>query len=226
MAKSSSLDLLKNIIADMVDKNGNIRVRPIGALGKRELSNGTLNFLTNLIMFLRDTSFFTDDTKMYIFNKYITISGVNEAFNGGIIDDTIKLTTTIGRIYYDKNKFEKVFGSSMLVDVLIDTSIISKYESILLKQFIKYSSSNELRKNVIGLNIPKDVINMSLSDDKFEKLLDTIEPYTKPVIDKVNASLDQEIWGYFNYLMSIPKLDGIDRQRQSRLYNILSGESK
>ena len=134
------------------------------------------------------------------------------------------VNTTISKIQYDKNKLTKIFGESMFVDVLTNGRDISNYERILLEQYVKYNGKrSELRKN-LALDIPEDCVYAELDDDKFEELLTIIAPYTKSQMKFIAENLDREACGYFNYLMSMPGLKGIDKERAERLEMLLGYE--
>lgn len=228
MASKGLLTQLKSIIADMTDSNGNIKALPGGQVGKLDLPINKLKFIENLIILLRDTKLITQETKMYLFDKYITIKGVNEAVNEAMStketpdSSKIPLSSTASRITYDKTKLTKIFGQHLVVNMLSRSSSIEVYEQALAEQFRKYNSI-DLRDSLI-ISIPKDCMQMELSEDKFQDFLEVILPYIKSQVKFVEDNLDIEACGYFNYLLSYPNLEGTDKDRADRL-KILLGKS-
>lgn len=225
MAKGGFLDYLKSITGDLVDTNGNIRVTPIDSLGKLGLSNNRLKLLSDIVKLVRDTNLITKETKMYIKEKYISIRGVNEALNLAIDkeEDKIKGTTTQSKIQYDKNKLERLFGVSMFSDILTRDCDITKYEKIVAELYVKYSGNDGARKNLM-LSIPKDCMQSVINEEDFEEFIKIISPYIKGQIQFIEDNLDINCCGYFNYLLNMPNLTGVDRQRAKRLNTILLGE--
>lgn len=222
MAKSGFLNYLKEIIHDMVDSNGNIRPIPVGVTGRRNLPDNRIKLLSDLIRLLRDTDIISDETKIYINNKYITMRGVNEEINNKMKGKEKRhLKTTISRIQYDQLKLEKIFGSDFFVNVLVKGNDISIYEKIIAEQYMKYSKKEDLRKNLI-INIPKNCMNTELSDEEFEEFVSVIAPYVKRHVKFIESNLSEEWCGYFNYLMYMPNLKGKDKERFERLKTLLS----
>lgn len=225
MAKESFLVYLREIIGDMVDVNGNMRVTPIGATGKKNLSNNKIKLLSDIISLLRNTSIINKETRMYISNKYITIRGVNETLNEDITNtqDRINNNTTLSKIQYDKNRLSKIFGESMFVDILSKDMDISIYERIIAEQYVKYAGKSDIKKNLL-INIPSDCMSSEIEEDAFEEFIGVISPYIKSQITFIENNLDISSCGYFNYLLSMPSLTGINKERSDRIKTLLQGE--
>ena len=222
MRKASILEYLKVTIDDMVDNNGNIKALPSGTTGRLNLSNNRLKFLSDLIRLLNDTDIINEETKIYINNRYISIRGSNMEMNKRIGEGRHKIRegTTRSRIYYDKEKLTKIFGESMFPDVLSRRGSIAIYERILAEQYVKYCGSNNYRDNLI-INIPEDCMNSELGDEEFDEFLTIIAPYSKNHIKYIEDNLGERASSYFNYLISMPNLGGIHKQRLDRLRLIL-----
>ena len=213
MAKDGFLEYLRGIISDLVDSNGNFRVMPIGMTGRRNLSIDRIKLLQNIIVLVTKTSIVTKETKMYLLDRYISIRGVNERLRDNGKD--IKFSNTQSKIQYDRNKLQKIFGSHVFVDILTGNKI-ETYEKTVAEQFIKYSDDGKLRDN-IALNIPCDCISTELSDNKFKQFIEVILPYIKSQMQYIEDNLDIESCGYFNYLLSMPNLSGVDKERADLL---------
>ena len=222
MNKTSILEYLKEVIDDMVDNNGNIKALPSGTTGRLNLSNNRLKFLADLINLVRNTDIINEETKIYINNRYISIRGANKEINNRLEPGKpkIKEGTTRFRVHYDKENLTKIFGESMFVDILSRRGDISVYERILAEQYVKYSGSNNYRDNLL-IEIPENCMNSELDDDEFDEFLAIIAPYSRSQVEYIEDNLGERASGYFNYLISMPNLDGIHRQRLDRLRLIL-----
>lgn len=223
MAKGGFYDFLKQVIGDMVDSNGNMRVTPIGNTGKRNLSNNRIKVLVDLINLLKDTTIITEESKLYVFDKYITIKGVNEALNISIANskDELKFNNTLSKIQYDKNKLERIFGSRFFIDILSFDTDIAQYERIIAEQYFKYTKNkNKLRDN-IALNIDKNYMASEIKDEDFKEFISIIKPYIKSHMMFIEQSLNKDMIGYFNYILSMPSLQGVDKDRYNLLATLL-----
>lgn len=222
MATTSILEYLKVAIGDMVDSTGNIRVTPIGITAKRKLSNNKIKFLADLIRLVRDTKIITDETRIYIFNRYISSRKVADLLNESIdnVEDHYKVSTTIAKIQYDKNKLSKIFGERMFLDILSIRDDITVYERALAEQYAKYHRKVDISKSLV-IGIPKDCMATELSDEEFDKFISEIEPYTVKNIQEVESRLDVTACGYFNYIMTMGGLTGVNKQREDRIKKVL-----
>lgn len=225
--KKSILQYLREIVCDMVDDNDNVRTIPVGAIGKLKLSNNKIKFLSDLIVLLRDTSIINQETKLYIKNRYISMRRVIDLLEDQNMSNKkrIKESTVAGKVQYDRDKLTKIFGESMFTDVLSKTGDISIYERILLEQYLKYNgNTDELRKNLL-LNIPKNCVLSELDEKSFEEFISIIAPYTKNQVKYIEDNIDTNSCGYFNYLLSMPNLSRIDKERL-RILQTLLGDDK
>lgn len=223
MAKERFLSFMKEIYYDMVDKNGNIRVIPIGLVGKRNLPNENLKLLEQLIRLIMDTNIVTQETKIYISDVYITMAGVNRVINEMRKEKRlkkVKKTNTSSKIQYDQNKLEKIFGNDFFYNVLSSNKNIEKYKKIIAHQFMRYSNSDKIRENLL-INIPRDYMVTELSEEEFEEFLSIIAPYTKRQVKFIENNLNKNACGYFNYLLNMPSLKGIDKERSAVLKTLL-----
>lgn len=219
MAKDSLLGRLRDIIGDMVDDNRHVKALPGGKLGKMNLPNNKIKFLADLIVLLRDTNIITEETKIYIFNKYMTKRGVNE-----IIRETsgkeVPFNNTASKIQYDHAKLQKLFGENLIYDVLSKTRNIESYESILDSQYMKYSNSSEIRDKLI-INIPNNCMQREITEEQFQDFVEVILPYIKNQVKFIEDNIDREACGYFNYIISSPNLTDEDKERLNRLKMLL-----
>ena len=219
MSKVSILVKLKGIIPDVVDEYGNIRVKHIGEVGKLGLSEGRVRTLNNFISLLKDTDVIVKETKIYIFNKYISMKGVNEEINKNS-DKPIAYNSTVSKIQYDRLKLESAFGDSVLEDILYYNEDISKYERIIAEQLLSVSTSLDIKNNLV-LELPEDCVNTEISDDEFLEFISIIAPYTKKQIKWVQENIDRRYIGYFNYITHMPISSKKDKDRLEMITKML-----
>ncbi|MEM4385676.1 MAG: hypothetical protein QXD03_03920 [Candidatus Anstonellales archaeon] len=220
MAQGTFLQELKEVIYCLVDDNGKFRVMPIGSLGKMKLDKERIDLLIKLIKFIQDTDFLCRETKMYIFNKYITLKGVNEQLNYELGKNKIKLKNTISKIQYDKTKLEKRFGTEFFMDVLSRNKNINKYNTIINQLYAEYGDREWKKKLVI--DIPIGEVGESVSDEEFDEFIGMIKPYIVSQVEYIKGELNKNVCGYIYYLMSKQgDLTGIDKERYNRLKLLL-----
>lgn len=223
MSKNGIISELKGIAYEMVDNNGKFRTVPLGTVGSRKLSNERIKLLQYLLNLVKDTSIVTSETKMYIFNRYITIKGVNEEMNR-LMESKGKqysYNTTASKIAYDRNKLQGLLGTDILKDILLgynNDSVIKKHTENVINAYLKYSKAKgkDIRDG-LALEISKSFICTELSEQKFEQFLVDISPFLKSHMRKVAEGLDKESVGYFNYLLYSPILTDEDKARLENL---------
>lgn len=220
MSKNGILIELKGIAYDLVDNNGNFRTIPIGTIGTRNLPNDRIKLLQYLVSLVKDTDIICNETKLYVFNRYITIRNVNEALNeiaeskGG---KQYSYNTTQSKIAYDRDKLHKLFGDGMISDIAFRTNNDEKmkeYTEKIINAHIKYNKNitTDLRDN-LALDISKEHLCSELDDTRFDDFLMTISPYLKSHMQSISSMLDTDSIGYFNYLLYSPILTDVDKKR-------------
>lgn len=219
MAKSSILEQLKSVIGDMVDSNGNIRVMPVGSLAKLNLSANRLKLLSDIIQFLKTSDLINEETKIYIFNRYITLQGVNDLINDKL-ESKVGINTTMNKIMYSKRKLMRIFGERYLTDLLSGSGDIKYFEKIFLEVSTKYNDNSKF-KSMLAINLRDDCINTQLTDEEFADFISIIIPYTIKHIRYIEENIDVRYCGYFNYLLSSNQLNEEDTQRFNKLKEIL-----
>lgn len=225
---------IKEIAYDLIDSNGNFRTMPIGLVGSRNISSDRVRLLQHFITLLKTTNIINQETKIYIFNKYINIKGVNETLNeeakasGG---KEVNYNTTISKIGYDRIKLERMFGSEFLMDILYrsnNADALARHTQAVIDAYIKYSDSSDTRlRHSIALNLDRSCICVELDDERFRGFIEVIMPYIRSHMEKVAEEIDKDCIGYFNYLLTSPIKNDIDNKRLDYIRQLLSsGESQ
>ena len=219
---SSILRDIKELNWSLIDKNGNFRSVPIGILGKRNISKDRLEMLKSIVRLVKDTNIVCKETKLYVSDRDIKIRGVNEEMNMGS-SASIPYNTTSAKIGYDRMKLSKYLGESIVRDIIYkcdDYNTLSGYMLKITNAYRKYCGDNIKIRDEIGLDLDRNIICSELSEEEFNKFIRVILPYLKSHMEEVSKSINKESIGYFNYLVSSPVLEGIDKERLEILKNI------
>ncbi len=204
MAKDNIIPSLRETVYDMMDKNGNFRVVPIGVTGDRDLDEERLQLLRDILVLFRDSDMLDRATKMYIFQRDITIKSVamdinEERKKEGLPE--LKVSSVQSKIYFGKEKIKKYYGELFLSDIKFTRKSIEDYIKITRELSEKYFGNYKLRKGLaISLREQKRVVE-SLEEDKFRDFVQMIAPYTKNQMNYIETNISDEQIGYFNYLL-------------------------
>lgn len=223
MASSTVLNSLKEIVNDIIDSNGNMRVTPIGVVGKRGLDAQRIGLLEDLVILLKTTNVINAETRLYIFNRYITLGGVTETLNSEREEGNyVNVNTTKAKIWYDKGKLDKLFGPSYVADIVFSTAISTdELAEKLSNVYIKYSGDTSKMRDSIRLDIRRDIIVKSIADDEFSDFITTIAPYTSTQMQYIESHISDKQVGYFNHLLSGMGLTVKDRENLGILKELL-----
>ena len=107
---TSILKQLKPVVCDFLDKDGNILYEPSGRYIRINIKPDRIEFLRQFIDLLLNTKCISNETKMYISNRYMTISNVYEELK--VSNKDINLNTVKAKIFYDKNKIAALFETT------------------------------------------------------------------------------------------------------------------
>lgn len=216
------LNEIRDVIVDMVDDSGNIRTLPIGKTGSLNLSSERITLLENLIRLVRYTAIVCNETKYYLFNHNVTMRGVSDELNKTLKEGEKEFNehTTLAKIQYDKNKLIKIFGEDIIVDTLSNVADIDMHNIAVVRQYLNYEYANNLRGNLI-IDIPKDNVQLDISESAFNEFIESIEIYTKRQIELISTKLEAKACGYFNYLVITPSITEEDIERLNLLNKLL-----
>ena len=169
-----------------------------------------------------------EETRTYIFNKYITLKGVTDELN--LRDaSTGKVRnghTTNSKVNYDRAKIQRLIGDNFIQDVLINNGNddkMTEYSAKIVQANIIYGKQQgeDIRDN-IALSLNRRALCMNVDEEKWETFIQTIMPYLKSHMQAVTKSLDIETVGYFNYLVLSQSLSGVDKERYDYIKQLLS----
>lgn len=217
---SSLLLSTRDVIHDLMDKEGNLYPTPRARILRLNLDKEKIKFLLDYISFLMNTKVVCDVTKMYLLQTGSLPEIVRE-YNAGMPEEKqINSNTAQSKVYYDKNKLEKLFEQDMIQKLLHQNCDTTPYDKLLALAINRYTRKNKLLGNLV-LKLPQNLFNETLSDQEFNEVFGIIAPYCKKQITFIQENLPTEGVGYINYLMSAQELKGVDKERFERLQLIL-----
>lgn len=219
MNKSNILKDLRRVCGSFVDEHGNMRVRPIGFIENMKVEMDRQELLKDIVILLKDTDIINRETKMYIFNN-TTKREINEALSDEV-GETVSFNTTQSKIQYGKTKLEKLFGDS-IKRLLYKTYDIDDIPRLIYDISSQYSDID--LRNKLVLDLDSNIYNTELSENDFEDFILTIAPYVKTQVEYISKNIESDKVGYFNYLITSKRLTDEDKQRLSKLKDILNNE--
>lgn len=191
-----------------------------------KLDKEVIDFVGEFFHFLIDSTFLSDVTKMWLNSNLSSVRQMVEAHNSQVVEiDKLNINTVQSSITYDKNKLKKYFDDNMLLNVM---SYPEKYlEELSLKldslQRI-YMKDGEYNHSMV-IKIPSNVITKQVDDNVWFKLKDLLKTYSKREIKKIeegnNSEITDDVFGYYNYLISSKKLNDEEKKRLSEIRQIL-----
>lgn len=214
---------LKKTIPDFIDDRGNFKTIPTGKSVRHKLTKEKISLFESLITLLRDTPIINEETRIYIFDKYISYAGVAEKMTE-ISKKKVKLSNVNGKISYSRNKLEMLFSRTIARDILAGREL-DKYRNLIGKAYIRYGTpdSTDYRENIL-LPLDRKKVCDSLDDDRFYLFLDIIKPYIKSHMERLSSEIDADIIGYFNFIMTSPVLKDTDKERKDLLMQLIAPE--
>ena len=196
-----------------------IRIRFNG----KDVSDGSMDFLGKLFRFLIDSTMLNECTKIWLLSNMSGIKESIEFYNSQVVDiEKINIHTALSKIQYDKKRhIEKYFDQSMIKNILAyPDKHIEKYNDLLESLYRKFMVDSEYRE-ALAIRLSKKPLNRELDIDKWNRLLERLEVYSKKYISKIEAlesdDVSSDMIGYYNYLISSKSLNDIEKERLNEL---------
>ena len=174
-------DLRKVVLCYYRDEK--IMKEPIGFIAKRNLSQKTIDFLHDFVVFVLNSNFINAEAKVYLLNKNFSYYDVvNDSRFLKIKDSTIR--------YHISNSIDKInrtFSNKMLVNLIDYREDAERYIRTLEDLKEKYSAQTFFKNKYI-INFP-DTGAVSYEDvdmNRVSNFLNDISCYKKEVIKNLN----------------------------------------
>lgn len=241
MANSNTFKMLKSVIYSLYDNNGNERPSYIGIIKDNDVNEVRIDLLKNIIKVCLESDWFSEETKLYLRNRDLTLKRVNEVINeqleenrnqymakyGLSLNDNgkVKYNNTVSKIMYDQKKLNSKFGGDFMTNIVVQKTVdISHYEMIVNKMLIDSLGVDSSRDN-LTLNIREGLMIKEYDGDFIDKYGDILRFYLKSTIKSIEEMLNKDklFVGYFNYLLSgISTSDNKVIEDRKKLINILN----
>lgn len=200
-------DVRSIVLSFYTDKG--LRKVPIGEVGKRGLSQKTVDFLKEFVKFLLTTDFIGEEAKTYLVHDYWTFESV---FSSPEFKD-ISESKIRYRLSISIHKINTHFGSNMLVELMDYRTDCGVYRNVLNGLKEKYSLRNRFKTNYV-IKIPEAFTSDCVDMERVIKLIEQLKPFTKHEVDKLVKSVDMEALGYMYKLLA--GTDLTDEEKKDR----------
>lgn len=208
----------KALISDVYDSSKMEVVQPKGkyALLVEDPIRGEV--ARKFALLIKNTDFVRLETKLCLLDNFSTCESVINTLKReyGV---EIKKSNLYQIWYRDRCKIIDKLGDTFMNDLVsLRDKDVTVYLSTLQELLAKKENMN-IREQCI-LNLGCQEYAYTLEDEEFNGLLNTIRPYMKRVIHKVENGLSREGLAYLNHIMTHEDLKGIDLERYHRLVRL------
>lgn len=224
MPKIGIITEIKEIIYDMVGKDGQFKIRATGTTGKARLSNRKTEFLKRFIILMRDSDMLDAYVREYLTDNFISVKEFCNVVSDRSGKEDLTVAIMQSKIQVARNKIHGTFGSRIVSDVRFGSPDITGYEDILNKCYSKYfGASNKVKDNLV-LKLNEKAWRTNLTNEEFDELAAILSPYSKRQVEFVQNMIEDSKVGYLNYLESGYGLSELDQERLNKLKLLINGE--
>lgn len=228
---------LQEYIYSLKGENGLWRDKPIGLVGKARTSKENLEKLKTAINILLASDKLSDDTKIFISSRKITVKAANDILNDarhmaseklGKQLRNISYNVTVNRVNEDEQELINTVGLNFFKDLVYNMSVSENDFNQKLTKLIRKYSVYEKQRNNLNFYINADIVRCDKykGNEEFFDILSTLEGYLVQRREYLEKQINEneEFVGYFNYLLSAKSLvDPIVAKDRERLLSFLSG---
>lgn len=208
----------KALIADVYDANNREVVAPKGKYKLLVSDPLRAEIAKKFATLIKNTDFVRLETKLCLLDRYSTCDSVINTLKRDY-NIEIKRNNLYTIWYRDRIKITDELGDTFMNDLVsLQSADVTGYLDTLDSLLAEKANIN-IQEQCI-LNISSTGYAYTLEDEEFNRLLNTIRPYMKRVIRKVEDGLSKDGLAYLNYLMSHEDLKGIDLERYRRLVSL------
>lgn len=212
--------------------NGKWVENPEHKFSGRPVDPRAMQFAQEFFHFLIESSCLNRATIMWLNSNLGSMRAMVDAYNNQVEEpDKLDTHNVESIIDHDKRKLRDYFDKS--INVLEEVfaypeKYLDKYSDILEKLQRKHMKDSQYMKALV-VKIPKDSIAKEIDDRSWALLLQLLQMYNKRTIESINNGthnlFTNEIFGYFNYLISSKKLNAQDKKRLEQINDILGIQS-
>jgi hypothetical protein len=212
-------DLLKELCSCFMTKDLELRAKPKGVWGRREVSENHLEFIRKLMDLELKTLMNSDYTKYYIMVPEATMRDCFEWYKDSGSKE-INFNMIRDRISYDKRKVTDVLELKRFDKLFYASSDMSEEIVVLDRLIEKYRDKRDLELGTpLDLSCDREV--ESLTEEEFNEFVSMIAPFSYGNIGEVSKGIPEKYKGYFNYLNGALVLGEVEKERVKTLGDIL-----
>ena len=178
----------------------------------------TVDFMYRFTKFLVEGEMLSEYTIIWLKSPRDRFSVALEDYNKGMHElDKVNMNTAKANNQYDKKKIAKYFDVDTFFHINFKPEIyLESYEKTLSMLQRKYMKDSDYRKSLM-VKLPKEYITNSLDEQSFAKLKDMLDTYSKKRVQEIESGksnfMTQDMIGYYNYLISSPRLSKTEKER-------------
>lgn len=189
----------------------------------KEVSDQAMNFLNEFYHVLLEGNIISKYSIIWVTSSAPSIKEALEYYNRQhSAIEQLNVNTALADIRYDKKRLKSFgFSGDYLYLVLCDPDkYITDAKDKLNMIARKYMKDSEY-KDATVLRLRQDLIRRGLDNFKFKRLVDNLERYSKSYINKINNGeseiIDEDMIGYYNYLISSQTLSKEESRRLKQI---------
>lgn len=226
-------DLMKSI--DKFRKTPEQNYLRLPDLENNEVSQRRLNFLRRFFAF-QFTSGIMQNIAIQWVQCTLTVKDLQEQIEFNLPDDQKHPYRWYnGKIAYDHKKLREYFQDQSMIEKVsryLPDSFKNEYDLALYEQELTRAQESfqprAMILNDIMLDLQTQKQNRVLSDNEFDAVVETIKPYSKAVMKKIQDSIPDNVKAYLLYLCQgqNTQLNDTDRKRYEVIKKVIQGEQE
>ncbi|MEG0396107.1 MAG: hypothetical protein RR576_06280 [Oscillospiraceae bacterium] len=211
----------RELYRDLYNANNNPKPQISYKFIGRSITEERLSFLKRYMRLIIETNIVCPFTKQYIFDGSSVTSIVNRMLREG---EDVNIHTAYNKVNYDSKKLNKYFTDEHMLCNVAYSLVGGDKGKALMQQYVnelniasaRYYKRNTLSKN-LALTLSTKPICESITQDEFESLLKTLQPYSLTNMENAAKALSENQIGYYNHMLRAKSLNDTDRERYNKL---------
>lgn len=225
MAKNL-LDNSKKYLKFYYNSDGTWVDEPDHKWNAKSVSPEAIKFVSDFFRFLMNSTFLCKYSIMWLNSNLNSMRAMVEAYNNQVeMPDKLVLHTVTSSIDYDKRKLKKYFSVDMLDEVFAYPETYLDTNIEILDNLQRQYMQDKQYTQALVIKIPKRYIEKTIDDRSWALLTQLLTTYSKNTVDNISNGTDplytENIFGYYNYLISSSKLNKEEQKRLNEIKSIL-----
>lgn len=225
MAKNL-LDNSKKYLKFYYNSDGTWINEPDHKWNAKNVSIETITFVSDFFKFLINSTFLSKYSVMWLTSNLSSMRAMVDAHNSQVeMPDRLVHHTVASSIDYDKRKLKKYFSVDMLDEVFAYPELYLERNVEMLDSLQRQYMQDKNYTQSMAIRIPKNPISKTIDDRSWALLTQLLTTYSKRTIDNISNGTDplytENMFGYYNYLISSTRLNKKEKQRLKEIQTIL-----